>query len=231
MSEALTDRPDQLDVKSSGLLYVDPISPYAYFYLKQLGRLDTYIDVKIIPILFGAVLAHWGQLGPAEIETKRRHTYQQCVWLAKRFGIKFQMPNRHPFNPLAALRLLVSMGNSRQAIVQTSSFVFEEGRDPEYDFAGLCERLGVVDGDQRIQDDHVKQALKQQTQAAIDAGVFGVPTLVIVRHCFWGVDTIDWVIDYLSDPAMFERSEMQAIEQVAWGVRRKRGSGGGVHES
>jgi len=39
------------------------------------------------------------------------------------------------------------------------------------------------------------------------------------------------VIDYLADPAMFERSEMQAIEQVAWGVRRKRGSGGGVHES
>jgi len=226
MNKALTDGPAQLGVKPSALLYVDPISPYAYFYLKQIARLDTYIDVKIIPILFGAVLAHWGQLGPAEIETKRRHTYQQCVWLAKRFGIKFQMPNRHPFNPLAALRLLASMGNPRQAIVQTSSFVFEEGRDPEYDFAGLCERLGVADGNHRIQDDHVKQALKRQTQAAIDAGVFGVPTLVIDRHCFWGVDTIDWVIDYIADPAMFERSEMQAIEQVAWGVRRKHGSVG-----
>ena len=58
MNKALTDGPTQPGVKPKALLYVDPISPYAYFYLKQLDRLDTYIDVKIIPILFGAVLAH-----------------------------------------------------------------------------------------------------------------------------------------------------------------------------
>jgi 2-hydroxychromene-2-carboxylate isomerase len=107
MSDKLSQRPDETRAKSIAKLYVDPISPYAYFYLKQIDRLDDLLDIRITPILFGAVLAHWGQLGPAEIESKRRHTYQHCVWLARRYGLAFQMPSRHPFNPLSALRLLV----------------------------------------------------------------------------------------------------------------------------
>ena len=116
MSDKLSQRPDETRAKSIAKLYVDPISPYAYFYLKQIDRIDDLLDIRITPILFGAVLAHWGQLGPAEIESKRRHTYQHCVWLARRFGLAFQMPPRHPFNPLSALRLLVSMGNPPEAI-------------------------------------------------------------------------------------------------------------------
>ncbi|MEY3104438.1 MAG: 2-hydroxychromene-2-carboxylate isomerase [Betaproteobacteria bacterium] len=222
MSDKLSQRPDETRAKSIAKLYVDPISPYAYFYLKQIDRLDDLLDIRITPILFGAVLAHWGQLGPAEIESKRRHTYQHCVWLARRFGLAFQMPSRHPFNPLSALRLLVSMGNPPEAIKKASDFVFEQGRDPELDFSGLCEVLGVSDGAQRIQESSVKQALQAQTQEAIAANVFGVPSLVVDGHCFWGVDTIDWVIDYVQDRQMFERSDMKSIESVAWGVRRKR---------
>jgi len=68
MSDKLSQRPDETRAKSIAKLYVDPISPYAYFYLKQIDRLDDLLDIRITPILFGAVLAHWGQLGPAEIE-------------------------------------------------------------------------------------------------------------------------------------------------------------------
>jgi 2-hydroxychromene-2-carboxylate isomerase len=215
--------PPQSKAKPKAKLYVDPISPYAYFYLKRMDRLHDLLDLSITPVLFGAILSHWGQLGPAEIESKRRHTYQHCVWLARRFGLPFQMPPRHPFNPLSALRLLASMGNPPTAIVNASSFVFERGRDPELDFSGLCQELGIDDGEQRIQAVAVKQALQAQTQEAIDAGVFGVPSLVVDGHCFWGVDTIDWVMEYLHDAQMFERSDMKSIEHVAWGVRRKPG--------
>ncbi|MBU6285469.1 MAG: 2-hydroxychromene-2-carboxylate isomerase [Betaproteobacteria bacterium] len=218
----------QSRAKKKATLYVDLISPYAYFYLKRIDQLHALLNVSVTPVLFGAMLSHWGQLGPAEIESKRRHTYQHCVWLAKRFGLPFQMPARHPFNPLSALRLLVAMGNPPQAIVQASSFVFEQGRDPELDFAGLCDMLGVDDGVSRIQELAVKQALQAQTQEAIDAGVFGVPSLVVDGHCFWGVDTMDWVMDYLQDSQMFERSDMKSIERVAWGVRRKTGEERGL---
>nr|NDG59618.1 hypothetical protein [Betaproteobacteria bacterium] len=217
----VSDQSNLSRLRRKAQLFIDPISPYAYFYLHQLHRLDPLLDIELRPILFGALLAHWGQLGPAEIASKRKHTYQHCVWLASRLGLPFRMPPRHPFNPLAALRLLVSMGNPREAIIATSAFAFEQGRDPELDFAGLCQVLGIEDGAQRIQDSQVKRTLQAQTQQALDAAVFGVPTLLIDGHCFWGVDTIDWLIDYLNDPAMFQGSDMASIEAVAWGVRRK----------
>jgi len=207
--------------KRSARLFVDPISPFVYFYFKRLHLLDELLEIRVIPVLFGAVLAHCGQLGPAEIASKRLHTYRQCVWLAKRFKLPFRMPPRHPFNPLGALRALASIGNPREAVAQTSYFVFQEGRDPELEFSALCERLGIEDGLEQVQKPAVKQALQLQTQEAIDAGVFGVPTLVIDGHCFWGVDTIEWVVEYLDDPQMFERDEMKRIDSVAWGIRRK----------
>ena len=211
----------QARCKPRAKLFVDPISPFAYFYLKRLHLIDHQIELEIVPVLFGALLAHFGQLGPAEIASKRTHTYRQSVWLARRFQIPFRMPPRHPFNPLGALRLLASIGNPREAIIRTSEFVFHEGRDPELEFSALCDWLGIENGAERVQDPEVKRALQQQTQMAMDAGVFGVPTLLINGHCFWGVDTLEWVLEYLGDPQMFERDDMKHIDSVAWGIRRK----------
>jgi 2-hydroxychromene-2-carboxylate isomerase len=64
--------------------------------------------VQYQPVLFGAVLGHHGQLGPAEITPKRVWTYRQVGWLAHRHGVELQMPAQHPFNPLALLRLAVA---------------------------------------------------------------------------------------------------------------------------
>jgi hypothetical protein len=50
----------------------------------------------------------------------------------------------------------------------------------------------------------VKSQLIANTEQAKADGAFGVPALIVNQHCFWGVDTIDWVLDYLSRPGMFE---------------------------
>lgn len=202
-------------------LYVDPVSPYAYFYLEQLHRLPAELELEIVPVLFGVILTHRGQLGPAEIDSKRLHTYRNCVWVAKQLGIPFAMPPRHPFSPLKALRLLASLGNPREAIRKTAAFVFREGRDPEADFPGLCERLGVSDGEARVVDATVKQALKDQTDRAIAAGIFGVPTLIYRGELFWGVDTIDWFNAFWQDPEMFKRPDMAQIDAVRDGIKRR----------
>jgi 2-hydroxychromene-2-carboxylate isomerase len=202
-------------------LYVDPVSPFAYFYLEQLHRLPGDLDLEIVPVLFGVILSHHGQLGPAEIGSKRLHTYRNCVWVGRQLGVDFAMPPRHPFSPLKALRLLASLGNPPEAIRTTSAFVFREGRDPENDFEGLCSRLGVSDGEARIADPAVKLALRQQTDRALAEGVFGVPTLVCRGELFWGVDTIDWFNAFWRDPAMFRRSDMAAIDAIAEGVKRR----------
>ena len=74
----------------------------------------TY-SVGYRPVLFGALLKHWGHKGPAEIEPKRAWTYRHVLWLAHRHGIAMQMPAQHPFNPLALLRLLHGLRARRAA--------------------------------------------------------------------------------------------------------------------
>ena len=64
--------------------YLDFISPYAYLAFEQLPEalMGHSTSVTYKPVLFGALLKHHGQLGPAEIAGKREWTYRQVLWLA-----------------------------------------------------------------------------------------------------------------------------------------------------
>ena len=88
--------------------YLDPVSPYSYLAFEHLPQALTGLTytVSYRPVLFAALLNHWGQKGPAEIAPKRAWTYRHVSWLARQHGIELQMPAQHPFNPLALLRLL-----------------------------------------------------------------------------------------------------------------------------
>ncbi|MDP1532186.1 MAG: DsbA family protein, partial [Rubrivivax sp.] len=72
--------------------YLDFISPYACLAFEQLPQalqgLSYAVDYK--PLLFAGLLRHHGQLGPAEIQSKRDWTYRQVLWLAHRHGIALQ---------------------------------------------------------------------------------------------------------------------------------------------
>ena len=94
----------------------DLISPYAYLGLRQLPQLPPGIEVELVPALFGVVLNHHGQVGPAEIDSKRRFTYRFVVWRARQMGVPFKMPPTHPFNCLSAMRLVVAAGSDRKSV-------------------------------------------------------------------------------------------------------------------
>ena len=87
--------------------YLDFISPYAWLAFDALPRALEGISHRVVhkPVLFAAMLKHHGQLGPAEIPTKRDWTYRQVLWLARQQGTPLQLPAMHPFNPLGLLRL------------------------------------------------------------------------------------------------------------------------------
>ena len=71
--------------------YFDFISPFAYLQLQQFPKLPTNIEITPIPAVFGAILKHWGQLGPAEIPPKRRFVYRFFQWNADQLGIPFDV--------------------------------------------------------------------------------------------------------------------------------------------
>ena len=202
----------------------DVISPFAYLGLRDLERLPDHVELKCVPVLLGALLTHFGQLGPAEIAAKRRFTYRFVLWRARKMGIPMRFPPAHPFNPLAALRLAVAAGSDRRAASVLLAAVFRDGRDltdPRV-IADLARELGVTDAVGAVSDPAVKQQLRANTDWAISLGVFGVPTLVIGEELFWGHDAFGMALDYLEHPAAFQDPQMAAVETLRVGVERAR---------
>lgn len=204
--------------------HFDVVSPFAYLALPGVEALARRHPVRFNPVVFGAVLAHWGGLGPAEIGPKRVHTYRLCQFLAGRAGLPMRFPPRHPFRSLAAQRLATALGADPAAVRAVFDFVRAEGRDPgePAELAALCARLGVADHDSLVEARDAKAGLRAATDAAIAAGVFGVPTLQIGAELFWGTDALPMAEAHLADPGLFARGEMARLAALPVGVERRR---------
>ncbi|HZF27039.1 MAG TPA: 2-hydroxychromene-2-carboxylate isomerase [Steroidobacteraceae bacterium] len=202
--------------------YFDFISPFSYLQYHELHRLRAVFEIRLRPILFAGLLAHWGQLGPAEIAPKRAFTYRQVRWLARRHGVPLSLPRAHPFNPLPLLRLAIHLGVSDEVVGRLFAFVWREGKIPDDRMAWeqLLRELGAEDADQAIAAEVVKQELRTNTEAAIAAGVFGVPTLAVGEMLFWGSDSTQMACDYATDPSSFLADEAR-IRELPVAVARK----------
>jgi 2-hydroxychromene-2-carboxylate isomerase len=194
----------------------DVISPFAYLALPRLAEFPETVELTAMPVLLAALLDQFGQRGPAEIPSKRRFTYRFALWRARRLKLPMQFPPAHPFNPLAALRLIIAAGSTPRAARTVLTAVFGAGRDVSDPavVAQLAQELGVTNPEQELADPAVKARLRQNTQWAAERGVFGVPTLVIGEELFWGHDAIDMALDYLKNPADFSDAAMRALDQL-----------------
>jgi 2-hydroxychromene-2-carboxylate isomerase len=208
------------NLMENALWYFDLISPFSYLHYTCLDRLRDRLNIQPVPVLFGGLLKHWGTKGPAEVPSKRLHSYQYCVWVASQRGLRFRMPARHPFNSLQAQRLLVALGATTPVVKAAFDFVYAEGRDPELEFTKLGERLGAPDAAKLTSSPEIKQQLLINTQRAIGAGVFGVPTLSTRDRIFWGGDTVEWASRFLDDPDLFEQPGYVDAAACEFGVAR-----------
>jgi 2-hydroxychromene-2-carboxylate isomerase len=201
----------------------DVISPFAYLGFRDLERLPAHVELRYVPVLFAAILNHFGQLGPAEIPSKRRFTYRFVMWRARQMGLPLRFPPAHPFNPLPALRLVIAAGSDRRAAGAALDAVFRDGRDlaDATEIANLARELGVAEPKSALADPAVKERLRANTDWAIERGVFGVPALIIGEEIFWGHDAFAMALDYLAEPKPFERDD-RAIASLPVGVERVR---------
>lgn len=200
--------------------YFDVVSPFAYLHWRKLEPVLVAHAIEPVPILFGAVLDALGQRGPAEIPRKREFTYRHVLWQAQRDGVTLRFPPAHPFNPLHALRLCIAAGNTRQAINAVFNWIWAEGHagDSVEALAPLRERLGIDEA--ALSSDAVKATLRANTQRALDARVFGVPTLEIGDALFWGNDAHDFALAVLRDPSLLDSQEMQRLASLPVGIAR-----------
>ncbi len=203
--------------------YFDVISPYAYLQLEWLLRTRPELPLAPRPVVLGVLLGHFGQLGPAEIPRKREFTYRYVLWRSRELGIPLRFPPRHPFNPLAAMRLIVAAGGSTPVVQRVYRHIWAEGRAAETaaDLADLGAGLGIDDVAAAINDPAVKQALKASTDAAIAAEVYGVPTLVAHGEPFFGQDATAFALTVLERPDLLASDEFARLTEIPVGITRR----------
>lgn len=205
--------------------YLDFISPYAYLAFEKLPEalMGLSYSVTYKPVLFAAMLKHHGQLGPAEIPSKREWTYRQVQWLAHSQGIDLQMPAAHPFNPLALLRLAVACGDqglpNRYVCETVFRHVWRGGADA-VEVGRLDALTQQLNPRRPANSDEVKQEVKAHTDEAIQAGVFGVPSFAVDGKLFWGLDALPMLRDYLQGDPWFDGAQWDAVCQLPTGARR-----------
>jgi 2-hydroxychromene-2-carboxylate isomerase len=209
--------------------YFDFISPFAYLQLPKILALRTRLAIEPVPIVFGAVLARHGQLGPAEIDGKREFTYRFVQWQADRAGVPLRFPPAHPFNSLAALRLCIAAGVDWRAVSAIFAHLWRDGRvgTSAGELADPAQALGIEDAASAIAQDAVKARLRANTEAALAAGVFGVPTLALGGQLFWGNDATPMIEDWLAQSTLFENDAYRRIATLPVGVDRARRDRGG----
>ena len=188
--------------------YFDLVSPFAYLALPGVERLALRHPVRFRPVVLGAILSHWGALGPAEVPPKRLHTYRLCQFLADRAGVPFRFPPAHPFRSLDALRGLSITDEPDPAAVRAAfAHIWAQGGNP-----------AALPGSA---DPAAKERLRGWTAEAVAAGVFGVPSLVIAGEVFWGLDALPMAEAFLADPALFRPAAMARLNSLPVGVERR----------
>ncbi len=206
--------------------YFDVISPFAYLAFEHLPQAlqGCSYEVQYRPVLFAGLLGHWGQKGPAEIEPKRQWTFRHIAWLSHTLQIPIDTPASHPFNPLPLLRLALACAQpgdlpNRRVVEMVMRHVWRGGAE-----AGDSQRLRVLaEALVPVRDPNgadVKKELRALSDAALQRGVFGVPTIDVDGRLFWGIDALPMVRAALQDEVWFRGPDWDAAAVKRPGITR-----------
>jgi 2-hydroxychromene-2-carboxylate isomerase len=179
----------------------DFVSPYAYLAWTQIHRIAAKHgrSVEVWPVLFAAMLDAHGTKGPAEVPAKRVYVFKDAYRKARALGLSpIAPPPSHPFNPLLALRVAsLPMDDDAKRVLVDRLFAAVWAGGGGVD---TPEKVTAIAGEARVreaQSQEGKDRLRRQTEEAIAAGAFGVPTTFVDGELFWGVDSLPHVEDRL----------------------------------
>ncbi|MDQ6685514.1 MAG: DsbA family protein [Pseudomonadota bacterium] len=225
--------------------WFDPVSPFAYLAFERLPEAFVGLSYNVAyrPIVFGALLKHWQHKGPAEIEPKRAWTFRHVHWLAQRHGVPLTTPLRHPFNSLALARLAWACApeggtpgrHACEAVLRhawrpasesaegttgaVSPSAVQAAHDAE-DPARLAELIGRLAPRLAPAGEAARAALRAATSAAIEQGLFGVPTIGVGDKLFWGFDALEMAAGCVRGDAWFDAAHWEREGAERPGVRR-----------
>jgi 2-hydroxychromene-2-carboxylate isomerase len=197
--------------------YFDFVSPFSYISLYRLKELPATIVYK--PVLFAGLLKHWGQKGPPEVPPSAAGPTAGAPGRRASSTSPSAFPSSTLSTRCRILRLALACGSHPDAVKRIFDWIWMTGENatgPDR-FAKLCAELGVPQ--ERLME--AKDALRKNTEEAVKAGVFGVPSFVAEGEVFWGADSIDFVGAFLRDQRVLRNDEMRRLDALPIGAERK----------
>lgn len=182
--------------------YFDYGSPYSYLADTQVEAIAQRTGATLIrkPILLGGVFKSTGNQSPMAIDLKGKWANGDLGMWARFYGVPFQ---RNPFFPVNTLTLM------RGAAAAQIDGLFERYHPAMFkamwvdgqnlnDLAVVGAVLAEAGIDAarmagRLQDQDVKDRLKNTTDEAVARGVFGAPTSFVDDLMFFGNDRLPFV--------------------------------------
>ncbi|MEJ8867643.1 2-hydroxychromene-2-carboxylate isomerase [Pseudomonas jessenii] len=189
--------------------YFDLGSPATYLAYTQLPKICAQTDTRLIyiPLLLGGVFKATGNASPATVPAKGRYMFEDLDRYAKRYGVPLKFNPHFPINTLMLMRAVTGMQlrhPERFAAFIDCLFkaIWVEGRsldEPATVAAVLSEN--AFDPQEVLTltaDEEVKALLKDNTEKAVQRGVFGAPSMFVDNQLYFGQDRLDFVLEALS---------------------------------
>jgi 2-hydroxychromene-2-carboxylate isomerase len=188
--------------------YFDFSCPYAYVASTRIEVLAqrTGVQLEPRPMLLGGVFRAYStpqNLSETLSPAKARHNLADIHRQAAHAGVPLRMPKAHPIRTVSALRALLVVGPPYLPLAHAMFRAYWVDNVDLSTPAGLAEVLRGAGHDAeavlaKIDDPAIKDELRERTNEAIAAGVFGVPACVVDREgaaseLFWGVDRLAMV--------------------------------------
>ncbi len=189
--------------------WFDYVSPNAYFAAMQLPELVARHQARLVyrPFLLGGLFKQLGVPEMPGMTSPAKATAGQLDLLrwSKKYGVPFAFPSRFPLNTITALRVTLAL---QRGGVDPAPFIQRCFRAYWVEDADLASEPALLDllaaegldGPQLLAQaarPEGKQALRDATDAATSAGLFGAPSFVVAGELYFGKDRLDFVEDAL----------------------------------
>jgi len=189
--------------------YFDFGSPAAYLAWTQLPKLCADAGATLVwqPILLGGVFQATGNRAPITVPLKGSYLFVDLARFANRYGVPLVMNPHFPINTLHLMRAAV--GLQLRADARFEAYCAAMFRAIWVDALNLGDPavLAATLTDAGFDpaallalsaEPEVKETLKARTDAAVQRGIFGAPTMFVGDQMFWGQDRLDFVRDALA---------------------------------
>jgi 2-hydroxychromene-2-carboxylate isomerase len=186
----------------------DFASPYSYLASEQIDALAERFERKVVwkPVLLGAIFKHLGTVPLVRQPGMHDYSTRDFARSARFLDIPFRMPMRFPVATLVPARAYYWLHGQDCALARRFAHsvfrtYFVDGRDVS-EPATILNVAAALDIDptalsSAIENQAVKDRLREETDAAIAQGMFGAPWITVDGEHFWGADRLPQVERWL----------------------------------